>query len=780
MQGSWQVKSLVAALATIGIGSGLTGCGGGGSDVGTNTGVVVGSYFQNAKVCLDENNNAVCDANEFSTRSDAQGRFTLPVANVPVVAEIGTDASRLDPDTGTASAVTDKLVFRAPAGNTAVLSALTTLVVAEMDGGASLADARSTVAGRLGVDGAKLMGDYNTETDSLTRSQLLAQGNNAIQTIAATVKTAGSDLKGGMGKTLTAKAVDSKVLYVWTQVGADDTTPFSKVSITGSSSAVALNADPVKGKVADATTYTVSDSSNGSPVSAGALYARAITTAATCPSITVDGVAQPMAVRAPAITQVDSNGQYSTGSKSVPVKADFAVLTCEFRIPDTARSAIVNGQALKLLNSSTALNRIVVIGDTGCRIKGPTAYTNGAGGDPLQDCTDDRAWPYKRIAAAAASFNPDLVIHNGDIHYREGTPVGVETPTGVAGTGKNEDFLQQKGLTPTITYGWAAWEADFFKPTGALLSAAPWAITRGNHESCFRAATGWFHFLDPRPFPTATGAAKEPKYSPTYDPSTCSDYIDPVAITLKDLQIVLLDNSGLQDDPGVGKNQGWTHGDHIRTARQLNALANLSASKDPTKVTWIVTHKPLFAYTGGTGAATPRTWQYQKAIAASGVNGVETYAGGNGSLPANTQMLHAGHIHGWQMISHPAASNLPTSFLIGVSGDTLEAGFMFDSATGAPFAPANFGTAITSGVWPWLGAKAALWFGSLAQYLPDAFSTSPIVNANDPAKARITDFGFVVFDRIPGTTNWTSTFYDMDRKKIRACTTVGKRTRCDG
>ena len=54
------------------------------------------------------------------------------------------------------------------------------------------------------------------------------------------------------------------------------------------------------------------------------------------------------------------------------------------------------------------------------------------------------------------------------------------------------------------------------------------------------------------------------------------------------------------------------------------------------------------------------------------------------------------------------------------------------------------------------------------------------MNANDPAKARITDFGFVVFDRIPGTTNWTSTFYDMDRKKIRACTTVGKRTRCDG
>ena len=220
----------------------------------------------------------------------------------------------------------------------------------------------------------------------VTAVHVMPGTRSVIGGLGCVVKTAGSDLKGGMGKTLTAKAVDSKVLYVWTQVGADDTTPFSKVSITGSSSAVALNADPVKGKVADATTYTVSDSSNGSPVSAGALYARAITTAATCPAITVDGVAQPMTVRAPAITQVDTNGQYSTGSKSVPVKADFAVLTCEFRIPDTARSAIVNGQALKLLNSTTALNRIVVIGDTGCRIKGPTAYTNA--GDDYEQSRD--------------------------------------------------------------------------------------------------------------------------------------------------------------------------------------------------------------------------------------------------------------------------------------------------------------------------------------------------------------------------------------------------------
>ena len=109
---------------------------------------------------------------------------------------------------------------------------------------------------------------------------------------------------------------------------------------------------------------------------------------------------------------------------------------------------------------------------------------------------------------------------------------------------------------------------------------------------------------------------------------------------------------------------------------------------------------------------------------------------------------------------------------------------MIDSTTGQPLAPQDaktlsiFGNNITSGNWPWL-TQAVKWFGSLAQYLPDAFSSSPIVGAGT-AQARITEFGFVVYDRIPGTTNWVGTFYDMDRKKIRTCTTIGKRTSCDG
>ena len=158
---------------------------------------------------------------------------------------------------------------------------------------------------------------------------------------------------------------------------------------------------------------------------------------------------------------------------------------------------------------------------------------------------------------------------------------------------------------------------------------------------------------------------------------------------------------------------------------------------------------------------------------------METFLGGNGKLPANAQMLHAGHVHGWQMLSFPASANMPTMFLNGVGGDTLEAGFMIDTSTGKPLSQANFGNGITSGVWPWLGSNAVFFYGSLSALLPDAFSTSPIVGAGTSG-ARITEFGFVVYDRIAGTTNWKGSFYDMDRNKIRTCTTSGKRTTCDG
>src|ERR1700741_4107213 len=69
-----------------------------------------------------------------------------------------------------------------------------------------------------------------------------------------------------------------------------------------------------------------------------------------------------------------------------------------------------------------APERILVLGDTGCRIKGSL----------VQPCNEPTQWPFAALAQAAAKCKPDLVIHVGDYLYRE-TPCPAGN-TGCAGT----------------------------------------------------------------------------------------------------------------------------------------------------------------------------------------------------------------------------------------------------------------------------------------------------------------------------------------------------------
>ncbi|RDK09673.1 acid phosphatase [Cupriavidus lacunae] len=180
---------------------GVTACGG--SDSGSNStpsastsGVVTGSYFEHARVCLDANNNGKCDSGEASAFTNAQGAFTLPGVGA-VVAEIGTDAFRNE-DGGVHNAVTRPLVFRAPASANGIVSAISTELVALMESnGSSLDDARSQVAARLGVPAEKLLTDHNKEGDSKIKATLQAEIEQAIDLIADTVAD-GGDINQGM------------------------------------------------------------------------------------------------------------------------------------------------------------------------------------------------------------------------------------------------------------------------------------------------------------------------------------------------------------------------------------------------------------------------------------------------------------------------------------------------------------------------------------------------------------------------------------------------------
>lgn len=783
-----------------------------GSDIQYADGAVVGSVYRNAKVCFDTTGNGSCSDEVETTLTDNNGKFKL--VNKPgsdLIAEIGAGTVRYEPADGTTTTMdaTTKATFRAHAslvGTQPVISSISTQVSSEIDNGSTKSDAIAKVAAVIGVSTDKLLGDFNSESDATTKGLLKAHSDRMLSIVqSVTASNASTQLKGAL-KSVLATPADQQgtVKYAWTQIGATDT-PFSKLEITGAS-AGALNATPSTSN-ASVTANTTLQSASAKLYTAGSLFARAIVVPddkgnASCPQIAIDGVLSGMSLRAGIAKAKTSNGANYGSANSV----DFNVLTCEAAIPSSAKSASINGTPLKLL--PTQINRVVVVGDTGCRLKGPTAFVQAAdgttsGGDPLQDCTDESAWPWAKLAKVAASFNPDLVVHNGDIHYREGFPNGVQKRWGGAANAANGGSevdntaviwpkFQASKIDDSVTYGWRAWEEDFFKSSGPLLAVAPWAITRGNHELCDRAGQGWFRFLDPRSFP-----AGEPEYDSGYVRGSsynvtkyCSQFIDPVTMTIGDLQMVLLDASMMNSAANkLTSSMGSTLLDHVRVARQLNQVSALADSSDSKKVTWIVSHKPFFAYSGGAAVATNATassaggdtWQLQKAIHP----GTESVAFGNGTLPANTQMTHAGHIHGFQMISHPPASNLPMSILMGTTGDNLEG--LIEANTGSALASKGWGNAITSGNWPWfdqvfngLTAKATTWYGNFAQHLPVNFSSSAVTGAGKKETTVMNEFSFLVIDRISGTLNWKMQVYDKERKLLRTCTTSGKTATCDG
>ena len=345
----------------------------------------------------------------------------------------------------------------------------------------------------------------------------------------------------------------------------------------------------------------------------GAATARVITTSESCPPLLVDRRTLPMRVRAPHGSIPVRPGQPHTPPST-------AVLACEAPIAAGATSASVSGRALPIPTAQP--RRIVVIGDTGCRLKGRE----------IQDCNDPQAFPFARVAASAAAFKPDLVVHVGDYHYRE-DPCPAGRP-GCAGS--------------PYGYGYDAWAADFFTPARTLLAAAPWVLARGNHENCTRAGQGWWRWLDPRPYQAGRDCD-----NPAND--AVGEHSDPYAVPLGgNAQLIVFDtaNTNWKGLPKTDPRRAV----YADTWRKIEGLSRNAAYNIA------VDHHPLFGFGANRNAQTGEITLF------GGDQGLLDAFGDMdpGILPRSIQVLLSGHVHLWEQVSF--ASEHPTQFVAGFSG----------------------------------------------------------------------------------------------------------------
>jgi hypothetical protein len=321
----------------------------------------------------------------------------------------------------------------------------------------------------------------------------------------------------------------------------------------------------------------------------GAAIARVITHQQTCPPISLSGGSQSMQVRAPA-------------------DQDYPVLVCEATLPAGNASASVAGISLAL--PSPQPQRILILGDTGCRLKLEQR------GEAVQACNNPDAWPDAEIAASAAAWQPDLILHVGDYLYRE-APCPPKN-NGCAGS--------------PWGYNWDSWNADFFTPEAALLPAAPWVFVRGDHEVCERAGDGWFRFLDPRPMP-----------------QSCQEYTDPYAIPAGDLTLLMLDSANADDfQPVPSEVSAYTP-----QFASLNGLAGPNS--------WLLTHRPVwvFGVAGMVGGA-EQLFRDNPVLQAASQN----------QLPPGVNLVISGHIHLFESLSFDEPR--PPQLVIGNGGTALD------------------------------------------------------------------------------------------------------------
>jgi hypothetical protein len=276
---------------------------------------------------------------------------------------------------------------------------------------------------------------------------------------------------------------------------------------------------------------------------------RAVAEGKACPRLKVDGKPRAMKLRA-------------------GPDAAFARRVCEAPLRAGARRASVGGKPLPVPKARP--QRLVILGDTGCRLKSPF----------VQDCNDPVAgWPFARVATLAAARKPDLVIHVGDYYYRE-----TACPPGDAAC-----------VGSPFGDRWPTWKAELFDPAASLLKAAPWIFARGNHEDCNRGGKGWFRLLD------ANARVR-----------TCPAQSDTFLVDIGGLKLGVVDSAD-PDDVKLQPDQVDAFGRNLEPLRAAHGRV------------WLVTHRPIWAIARNGDTLTDLNGNINEraAVKASGLGDVE-------------------------------------------------------------------------------------------------------------------------------------------------------------
>jgi predicted phosphodiesterase len=343
---------------------------------------------------------------------------------------------------------------------------------------------------------------------------------------------------------------------------------------------------------------------------------RVITDDARCPTLKADGADFEMQVRAARDTAL-----YNP-APDVRL-APFPVLTCEATAPAGKASILLDGRPLPL--PAANIRRIVIFGDTGCRIKE---------NKKPQDCVTK--WPYQKIARHAAAAHPDLVIHVGDYLYRESCNAAAcaNTPTG---------------------YGWEEWRDDFFAPSAPLFAAGPWIMVRGNHEICSRAGEGWFRFLhNGRP------------------PDACALMNGFFVVGLGNMGFVVMDSGQIAKEKDMEKpgdnaadDDDDDDEDVANSADAAKTIAALRRDYDEISArlpspAWLLTHVPFNAVKRDKSTGDDRI-----------VDTVQQQALGD-QLPREVEMIVSGHVHMFEAFSFADANPpRPPQLVVGTGGVKL-------------------------------------------------------------------------------------------------------------